>query len=330
MKAGYIAVALLVSAGLVSTFAGGTGRYCVPGDEWHEVRSGEITREGWSVVNFSKPEGGEMKVRWTFENFDGGPAAAGAWFGFGPEDMAAGATLHTSRHAEKVRVQSDAADDRSVEVSTGHINSTGSSTLNFRILFPPAFEDEDLHIFQYAAGEGPPDRKVTWTLYADSCLPDPQPPAGVASGGEATLVSTDDMEGTLSARADVYAPLMPFDGAAALVDASATTEATDVPYIETYWGNDAGEIEMEGPQQLTEDDLTCLDWGDDTHCFSWGAYAGYIDDNVSLLPGTYRYDVNGFTDPTQEADRFDGSTVGPHIVAVSTRLPSWTDGGDGT
>ncbi len=288
--------------------------FCEPGSDWRPVVSGETVEEGWSVVNFTKPEGGELQVQWTLSGFDEGPAHAGVIFGTQAEWMDYHVFRYVDHHEQHARVQADSSglevDER---ITAGHTALGSSSPLVASLTMGPTFQSNELHIFQYAAGAEDADRTVEWEILADGCI-DAQDVKWVeAQGGDVQFLTAEDLHGTLNAEVRLHAPLVPHNGAVALLEAEASTVVEGTPYINTWWGSDAGGLSLEGPNGVTDNDLLCFNPSSYTLCRAWGEYA-----LTTLEPGAYTFEATGFTDPTQDPTQ---TTQGPYITLIPTELP---------
>lgn len=317
-------ILLSVILAIVTGFSGASsvpvqaeGMFCEPGQTWTTVDSGMITGDGWSVVNFTKPEGGQMKITWTYEDFDDGPATAGFWFATDPSTVVAGGSLHTSDQATGIDARTQAAGiDKDQRLTFHHDQVTSGYAGQAEAILGAALEDENLHILQYAAGEDRDGWTLSWELSHGNCL-NQTPATGVASGPNATLLTQEDLNGTLATEATASStPARGPDGARAFVDATATRTIDGVPFIDLYWYNHAGEIQLHGPHDVSREGANCYDREWYTWCLAWGSWA---DPGTHFEPGTYSVDVTGFTDPTQEPT---GPTRGPYMLFVPTQLPS--------
>lgn len=310
-----LGITIILIIGTTGTAAAGTtGMFCHPGENWHQIAGGTIGQAGWSVANITKPEGGAMRITWTLVDFDDGPATAGIIYGQEPEVIDGQAFFYTDEHEQHAQLRADTNGfeiDR--KVSAGRLGSIGDPTTVASLTLGPTVQDDDLHILQYAAGEDHDGHEVRWEVLLDDCASDPSPPVHVSQDDEATFLTPDDLHGTLNAQLRVHAPGVPTNGAVALMEASATAQASDVPYVNTWWSNDAGNVQLDGPDDLTMDDISCFDFGDKTLCRGWGQHA-----ISTLVPGPYQFSVTGFTDPLQNPT---GSTQGPYITLLSTQLP---------
>lgn len=308
-----LAIAMvLVSAGPVT--AESTGMFCQPGEGWTTVTDGDLKTDGWSVVNFTKPSGGELRVVWELDDFDDGPATAGMIFGNEPESIDGQAFLWTDDHEQHAEIQVQEAGlaiDR--KVSAGRLGlgvgqgGEASKTLG------PTVEKSDLHIFQYTAGTDADGWNLSWRIEVDQCLADEEIPWSLTRGSDIEFLTPDDFGGGVNVQARAHAPVVPSNGAVALVDTHAVADVGGTPYLNTWWANDAGGLELDGPDGLTLAEVPCFDSGDDTLCRGWGEHS-----RETLTPGTYRFTAEGFTDPTQDPD---GETQGPYITLASTELP---------
>lgn len=316
MHSRLVVVLAVAAAAMAPGYAQATGMFCHPGENWHTIDQGTVDGEGWSLANLTKPEGGQMRIVWRFVDFDDGPATAGFVYGQEPEHIDAEATVYTDDHERHVSTRGEAAGFQvDEEVSAGRGPALGGGTVVASLTLGPTFVDQDLHILQYVAGEDHDGHRIEWTVEGDSCLVDTDPPVSVAAGDNAVLLTPDDLDGTLNAEVRAYVPLLPANGAVALHEARAEAAVDGIPYLNTWWANRAGSIDMDGPGGLTMADVTCFDYGDSHHCRDWGAHG-----TDTLLPGTYEFTASGFTDP-QDPTR---STHGPYITLLGTQLP----GGD--
>lgn len=313
---------VLVVAGGSSAPAASTGMFCQSGEEWYEVASGELNSPGWSVVNFTKPEGGAMKVVWTLDDFDSGPTSILFGFGKEPGFVAGGAFIHrddTTHHLQLDVNTSGVEMDQGVSLGRAPVGQETSGTS--AITFGPTYEDNDTHIIQYAAGDDPDGWSLEWKLFVDNCLGDVTPSHVVSEGSSAELLSAEDMNGQVNIHGSAYAPGVPHDQPVFLVDNHVERQVHDQPFVTVWWQGHSGGIEMDGPGSLDLRDLSCFERSWNTWCFGWGD--GYWWD---LTPGSYSFTIDGFTDPTKEPTR---ESQGPYITVASTTFPGIQEGEGG-
>lgn len=323
MHARFVIAIAVATAAMAPGYAQATGMFCEPGKEWTTVDSGTITNDGWSVVNFTKPEGGQMKVTWTYEDFDDGPATAGLWITTTPAWISPNLLerLYTSVHDQHASITADTSLAKAHEaIHLASVQGPFAQGLEATATLDAAFEDDSVYVGQYAAGQDADGWHVRWQIQTDNCLP-ASPTMASASGDEIRFLTADDFHGTLNAhaRAGIEAPLG-FNGATLLANTNTSAHVAGTPFLDIWWPNEAGDLSMHGPADTTLDTLLCTGQ-DATHCAGWGRFPGGADE--PLTAGTYGFQATGFTDPTQQPA---GATQGPYVTLVPTILPQQPNG----
>lgn len=326
----------IATAATVPGFASATGMFCDPGQDWTTVDSGTIEGQGWGVVNFTKPEGGEMRAVWTLEDFEDGPALAGTWFGVHPEDIQTGARHHVTPGGmdASARIESEVYEGGH-DFSVDPLEPAASSSKRVTLTLAAGASGESLHLIHFIArnasspndvrlspvpgiGNSADPPHLSWSLQVDNCLEGKSPMVLDEQGEGATFLSPRDFEGPASANARAADRLAPAAGGSALIEAKAQAVVGGTPFLDLVWVNHGGEIVMDGPSNLTLRDLWCTQHDGETFCQGWGRETVPWSEAQALLPGEYNFEATGLTDPTQNPGE---STAGPYIALVPTHLP---------
>lgn len=314
MQARILTVTIILAGAWFTPTAPAEGMFCEPGENWQTVAEGEIADDGWSVVNFTKPMGGEIRLDWWFEGYDQGPSSAGFWFGPEAEEFKTGLLIETSESQTGATLE--VADEELDTRDSATLQTSSSEGSKHAILTLGAYySGEEMHALQYGAGK-PSNRTISWELSVDHCLDPSDVRWGDASGSEAELVTANDMDGTLTADARTgTGSVFGTDGGSALLDASFQRYVEDTPYLHVYWASDSSDIDLDGPGGYAFQNMPCFDGYWATACAGWGNESY----GEPATEGTYEFSVTGFTDPTQGPR---AGTTGPYFVLASTVLPS--------